>query len=87
MSRKITEADVMQAWHDAMAGDQPVVEQGGMTVRELMQECGLTHTAARKRIARLLKQGRVRKIGVRPDRNRPPVYELVGPKSKGRTRA
>jgi len=84
MSRKITESDVLAAWRDAMAGDRPVLASGGMTVRELMKQYGLSYDGAAKRIRKLRKQGRVKQIGVRPMHSRPPVYELVGEKGAGR---
>jgi DNA-binding Lrp family transcriptional regulator len=82
VSRKITETDVRQAWHDALVGNQPVIERGGATVPELMRACGLSEMTARRQLRRLCEQCLARQIGVRPDRNRSAVYELAGPRVK-----
>jgi DNA-binding Lrp family transcriptional regulator len=63
-----------------MAGDQPILAQGGMTLRELMKKLDLSYDTAGKGIRRLKKQGLIRQIGVRPDQHRCPVYEVVKPR-------
>ena len=84
MSRKITETDVRQAWHDALVGNQPIVERGGLTIPEVARACGFSETTARRQVRQLCERGLARQIGVRPDRNRTAVYQLVGPRPNRR---
>ncbi len=61
----------------AMIPRQQVVEDRGFTVGELADHTHLSHITAQRHINALLKQGRVRQIGVRPGNGGARVYEVA----------
>ncbi len=74
--RKITVDDLRQEWASLMQS-QPVVPTAGKTATELASEFGISVGMARNRIRKLLAEGRLRMIGVRPGKGHADVYEVV----------
>jgi len=75
--RKITEADVRQAWAEVLGPVQPVIPEAGWTVAELSEQSGFSERTVIRRLRAALKVGKARQIGVRPSPSRAAVYIIT----------
>lgn len=75
-SRRITEADVRQAWTEVLGPPQKVVSEAGWTVAELAEASGFSERTVARRLRAALKAGKARQIGVRPSPSRAAVYDI-----------
>lgn len=76
--RKITEADVRQAWAEVLGPAQPVIPEAGWTVAELAEQSGFSERTVIRRLRAALKTGKARQVGVRPAPSRAAVYVTTG---------
>lgn len=73
MSVDLSELDQVAA----MIPRQQVIEDRGFTINELSDHTHVSHVTAQRHIDSLLKQGKVRQIGVRPGNGGARVYEVA----------
>lgn len=77
MKRKITEADVHEAWAEVLGPQQPVIPKAGWTVAELAEASGFSERTVARRLRVAIKAGKARQTGVRPAPSRAAVYEIA----------
>jgi predicted transcriptional regulator len=75
--RKITEADVRQAWAEVLGPVQPVIPEAGWTVAELAEKSGFSERTVARRLRAAIKAGKARQIGVRPAPSRAAVFIIT----------
>ena len=73
---KITESDVIQAWDELLAPRPKQVHGRGKTLYEIAEEAGIARSTAYDRVAKAIRSGRLRCIGVRPGTQQR-VYDVV----------
>jgi len=78
VKRKITEADVREAWAEVLGPSQPVIPKAGWTVAELAEQSGYSERTVARRLRSAIKAGKARQIGVRPSPSRAAVYIVAG---------
>jgi len=77
VKRKITEADVREAWAEVLGPSQPVIPKAGWTVAELAEASGFSERTVARRLRTAIKAGKARQVGVRPAPSRATVYETA----------
>jgi len=77
VKRKITEADVREAWAEVLGPSQPVIPNAGWTVAELAEQSGYSERTVTRRLRAAIKAGKARQIGVRPAPSRAAGYIIT----------
>ena len=76
-TRKITEADVREAWAEVLGPQPSVIPKAGWTVAELAEQSGYSERTVARRLRSALKTGKAKQVGVRPAPSRAAVYEIA----------